>query len=71
MLNKVPVEKEKMRLTKDGRGGVSLGFEKISNDDIQRIQNSLKDKKVKLKEPTLHDKRVAKNHLKKMNDPSK
>ena len=71
MLNKVPVEKEKMRLTKDGRGGVSLGFEKISNDDIQRIQNYLKDNKVKLKEPTLHDKRVAKNHLKKMNDPSK
>ena len=71
MLNKVPVEKEKIRLTKDGRGSTSLGFEKILDTDIQKIQQDLKDKKVKLKEPTLHDKRVAKHHLKRMNNPSK
>lgn len=64
MLNKTPVSKEKIKISKDGRDSKSLGFEKLTDEDYKLIENDLKDYKVELIKPTGHQKRVAKKHLK-------
>ena len=48
MLNKTPVSKEKIKYTKDRKGGKSLGFEKLSDNDYNTFEKEYENREVYL-----------------------